>query len=317
MADTAAPAAAAPAAAAPVATNGDPAKPAGDVATSAPPEKAPDQDRDLLKSLTKQSAEARKANALVAELTKKLEAATGGATETQKKAEMWEAVKKNPRLLLEHGLTWDNILDSISGKEETPPDPRLEALAKENAEIKARIDAREKAEQDAKDAAAKAQQEAQQAAALAKVMEIVGAEGDTPDADGLGRWELVSSEPALIQEAIDEVVKWMDGEVGGGRAKGFTQEQALGFVREHLDTYEKAQREKKPKLVAKLKANPTVSGKDDSSPKVTKPSTKPRAELPPDRFTIDASTAGDPPPVALKKSPDRPKTTAAPWTRDR
>lgn len=286
---------------------------AAPAATPAAPAAAPDA--DLLKQLTKASASERRANALVAEMTKKLEAATGGATEAQKKAELFEAVKKNPKLLLEHGLTWDNILDSISGKDDLPDDPRLAKLQAENEAIKKRIDDREKTESDAREAAAKAQVEAQQAAALAKVTEVVGAEGDVPGADGLGRWELVQEEPHLIKDAIKDVVDWMDAEVEAGRAKGFTQEQALGFVREHLDTYEAKEREGKPKRVAKLKAAAAVTktGTGDSE-KAPQPTSKPRAELPPDRFTIDASTAGDPPPAALHKEPDKPRTRPARWT---
>ncbi len=153
------------------------------------------------------------------------------------------------------------------------------------------------------------------AAGMAKVMEIVTAEGDTAGADGLGRWELVQEEPHLIKEAVEAVIAYADGEVEAGRAKDFTQEQMLGFVREHLDTYEASERQKKPKRVEKLKraAGVTLSGKDDSDPKASQPSNKPRAELPRDRFTIDASTAGDPPPAALHKEPGRPKTKPAKW----
>lgn len=284
-------------------------------AIAAPPTATADQDVGLLKQLTKASSAERKANALVADLTKKLEAATGGMTEAQKDAALLAEVKKNPKKLLEMGLTWDNILDSISGKDDLPDDPRLAKLQAENEAIKKRIDDREKAETDAKDAATKAQVEAQQAAALAKVTEIVGAEGDVPGADGLGRWELVQEEPHLIKDAIKDVVDWMDAEVEAGRAKGFTQEQALGFVREHLDTYEAKERETKPKRVAKLKAAAAVTktGTGDSE-KAPQPTSKPRAELPPDRFSIDASTAGDPPPAALHKEPDKPRTRPARWT---
>lgn len=301
--------AAAAAAAAPVAA----ATPAEDApATPAVEAKLPSPDADLLKQLTRSSAAERKANALVADLTKKLEAKNGEMTQAQTDAAILAEVKKNPKKLLELGLKWDDILDSISGKNDVPDDPRLAALAEENKAIKKRIDDREKAESDAKAAADKAQVEAQQAAALAKVMEIVGAEGEAPDADGIGRWEFVSTEPGLIQEAINDVVAYMDGEVEAKRAKGYTQEQALGFVREHLDTYEKQQRDKKPKLVARLKAAAAsgLSGKGDSEPQATQPINKPRAELPRDRFTIDAPATGEPPPAALHKEQGRPKTRA-------
>lgn len=304
MAEAAAPAAAAPAtAAASTATEG--ATPVAEAKPASP-------DADLLKQLTKASAAERKANGLVADLTKKLEAANGSMTQAQTDAAILAEVKKNPKKLLELGVSWDQVLDAISGKNDVPDDPRLTALAEENKAIKKRIDDREKAESDAKAAADKAQVEAQQAAALAKVMEIVGAEGEAPDADGIGRWEFVSTEPGLIQEAINDVVAYMDGEVEAKRARGYTQEQALGFVREHLDTYEKQQRDKKPKLVARLKAAAAsgLSGKGDSEPQATQPINKPRAELPRDRFTIDAPATGEPPPAALHKEQGRPKTRA-------
>ncbi len=127
----------------------------------------------------------------------------------------------------------------------------------------------------------------------------------------VGQLGLGSKSPFCYTDAFS-VVAYMDGEVEAKRAKGYTQEQALGFVREHLDTYEKQQRDKKPKLVARLKAAAAsgLSGKGDSEPQATQPINKPRAELPRDRFTIDAPATGEPPPAALHKEQGRPKTRA-------
>jgi len=299
MAEAAAPATpAAPApASAPVAPAGTPAPAIAE---------APKPDADLLKQLTKASAGERQARALVAEMTKKLEAATGGASEAQKKAEMFDAVTKDPSLLLEHGVTWDQVLDAISGKKAAHVDPKM---AKAEADLKAlqdRLDARDKAEKEAKEAREKAKYDAEVAAAEATVSKLVADEGEAVAADGLGRWQLVMDEPKLIREAWEGVVAWMDEQ-----KTQFTQAEALEHVRSALDQQEKAERERKPKLVARLKAATPQSVVVDTQKTTPQPVSKPRAELPPDRFTIDASTSGDQPPATARKEPERPKTRPA------
>ena len=288
-----------PAAAAPAAVDGKPAagtppaagaapasgdgKPAASAADGTPSD-AGKGDNDLIKQLTKASAAERRANALVADLKTKLEAATGSATELQQQAALLAEIKKNPRKLLDLGLTWDAVLDAISGKEEAPEDPRLVAQAAEMKKLQERLDARDKAEKDAAEKAAKDAHEAQVAEARAGIEATIKEEGVKPDADGFPRWAIVSQDPASAQTAMDAVVGFI-----AENKLTVTDAEARELAIQARDQMEAHERKRAAPLLAAHVTRPVRTEQVLPS----QPKTQDRAQLPPERISIDGANKAE------------------------
>jgi len=246
---------------------------------------APQADAELIKQLTKASAAERRAQKLVEKLQADLQAATGTATEAQQQAALLADIKKNPRKLLDLGLTWDQVLDAMSDKPAEPEDPRLAAQAAELKKLQDKIEAREKAEADAKEKAERERHEAEVASARSQIQATIEAEGVKPDADGLPRWAVVSQDPTSAQTAMDAVVAFI-----AENKLTVTDAEAHELVLQALDQMEATERKRlAPLLAAQAARN---AGSSDTTPtKASQPRTQPRAPLPPDRYQ-DANRRG-------------------------
>lgn len=243
-------------------------------------------DAELIKQLTKASAAERRAQKLVEKLQADLKAATGTATEAQQQAALLAEIKKDPRKLAELGLDWDVILDAISGKPPEQEDPRLAATNAELKKLQEKIDAKEKAETEAKEKAARDRHESEVASARTQIQATIESEGVKPDADGLPRWAVVSQDSTAAQTAMDAVVAFI-----AENKLTVTDAEAHELVLQALDQMEAAERKRMAPLLAAQAARASSSVKSDTQSKASQPRTQPRAQLPPDRYQ-DATRRG-------------------------
>ncbi len=290
MADTAAPNAAP--AAAPQTANADTAKPTEGNSSASTPKVEPVQakpDNDLIKQLAKASAAERKANALVKEMQAKLEASTGSATEAQQKAAMLEEIKKNPRKLLDLGITWDNILESIQGKEPEPENPKLTALEQQLKELREEREREKQAKKDEEEKKTKSAHEQEIARGKEQIKSIVEKEGATIDAEGFPRWAIASQDPGNIDLVMQGIVDFVTEQYTKAKSEGktfsITDAEAYELARQGMDQIEKKERAKLGPLLKIVRE--TSSVKDNKATAPTTPITAPRPELPPKRVTVD------------------------------
>lgn len=244
-------------------------------------------DNELIRQLTKSSAAERKATALAAKLQADLTAATGSATESQQKAKLLDDIKSDPSKLLDLGITWDQMLEAIQGKQKAPVDPKMTELEKQIKDINDREKAREDAANKASEDKLKAANAAEVARGQATIKGILDKEGILPDADGFARWSIISQDPRTVELAMTGVVEFVNEQATKAKAEGkkfiITDKEADDLVRQALDQMEAAERLKFKPLLEK--ARETFSVKNAKVP--SKPTTIPRPELPARRVTVD------------------------------
>jgi len=240
-------------------------------------------DSELVAQMAKLSAESRAAAKEVEALRAKL----AEADALREQVALLDEIKKSPRKLLDMGLTWEQVLESMTGDPEPKADPRLEALLAEQKKLQDRLDAREKAE-----AEAKAEEERQHGtrvyeSALQNVQKLVADKGAAPDADGLPRWAVAGSDPGLVRQALDAVINHVET-----NKLTITQAEGLALCEQAMDQLEQHERGRVKGLVAALKAG---------VPKPAAPAVAERVSR--EKPAIVDRFSAPPPPPAMGKQP--------------
>lgn len=263
---------------------------------TAPVKPAPSE---LVSALAKASAAERLTKKQVAErdtqiatLRAELDAAKANGDKTAAIERELADIVANPGLLLKKGKSFDEILASIANTELTPTDPKI-------AELEARVNAQDEANKAAQakaDAERAERENADMAAsneyARKNITALIADEGVKPDATGIERWALVSTDTGAVERARLEVLKYItesEPDANGARARD--------LVCQALDQMEKVAREetatRAARLTPKQPIQPVSHNPDQSW---SRPSEPTPAMLPP---TIDANTRGNPlPPPA-------------------
>jgi len=251
----------------------------------------PQVDNDLIKQLTKASAAERKANQLVNEMKAKLEAATGSATEAQQKAALLEDIKKSPRKLLDLGITWDQILESIQGGAPEPENPKLTALEQQLKELREERQREKDAEKAKEEEKTKSAHDQEIARGKDQIKEIIAKDGAAVDAEGFPRWAIASQDPGNVDLIMQGIVDFVTEQYTKAKAEGktfsITDAEAYELARQGLDQIEKKERAKLGPLLKIVRDTNSVNNEKAKAP--TTPITTPRQPLPPQRVTVDSA----------------------------
>lgn len=209
----------------------------------------PDEKTRSVAQLAKLSADNRNKQAIIDKLQGEINAKKADGEKTAELQSELDAIKKNPRLLLKYGKSFEEILKNLSEDDEDD-DPRYK-------ELKERLDRQDeekkKQDEEKKTREEREKEENEQKAAdagNANISRFLKEEGVKPGADGSPRWAACGANSTVANDARVAVLKQL--EEWKIKPADAAEEDIKSMLSEYFDQYEVSERKRLEPVIAAL-----------------------------------------------------------------